>query len=102
MDNQTLQPVVLDSQTLEALQDEIMQEMRLSLSNSKLKEIFKRYNISGEEVIKIQCSIDPTKIESNDPNSVDTITQKSIGTLSFNTCTCWSEEKDDFVNCPCH
>ncbi|MBD2344360.1 hypothetical protein [Anabaena subtropica] len=101
MDAQKLQLSVLPSQTLEQLEEEIQQEMLVILKDSRLGEIFRNYNILAEAAIRIQCSIDLTKIKALDPNFLGDLTTQQITTTNCNCCTCWSEPLQDFVKCPC-
>jgi hypothetical protein len=99
MDSSTFKPSVSNSQTLADLQVLIQEEVLASLQSSKLAEIFKNYNISGEDAVRIQFNLDSNKITANTANFTDTtnIAVQSNG----DCCICWSEEKQDFVRCPC-
>jgi hypothetical protein len=59
----------MDSQTLQQLQDEIKNELSQSLKNAKFKTVLEKYGISGEKVLKIECSIDLTQIQMKDMNN---------------------------------
>lgn len=63
MDSQTLEPTVLDAQTLQQLQDEIQQEMHEILNKSNLAKVLNKYGISGQEVLKVQYVLDLSKYQ---------------------------------------
>ncbi|MHC5597383.1 MAG: hypothetical protein ACYTXC_15825 [Nostoc sp.] len=65
MESQTVQPTLLDAQTLKQLQDEIQQEMYKILNKSELDNVLKKYGISAEEVLRIQYILDLTKYQSS-------------------------------------
>ncbi|WP_373527301.1 hypothetical protein [Nostoc sp.] len=66
MDSQTVQSIVIDSQTLQQLEDEIKNELSNILNNSNFGELLKKYGISGQNILKVQCLLDLTKIEVSD------------------------------------
>ena len=77
MDPQSLQQIVIDSQTLQQLQDEIQEEMRETLKNSNLDKILEKYGISGDNILTFQISTDLSNIqagaifdENQQPNSL--------------------------------
>ncbi|WP_334929002.1 hypothetical protein [Nostoc sp.] len=78
MESQTSQQASLDSQTLEQLQDEIRQEMREIIQNSKLTKVLEKYGISKKNALKIECSINLTKTQLNDTNCSFLIPGKHI------------------------
>ncbi|MBD2253998.1 hypothetical protein [Nostoc parmelioides] len=99
MDSSTLKTSVSDSQTLADLQVLIQEELLALLKSSRLTEIFKNCQISGEDAVKIQFILDSNKITAKTANLMDTanfVTQNN-----GDCCICWSEEKQDFVRCPC-
>ncbi|MBD2680385.1 MULTISPECIES: hypothetical protein [Nostoc] len=105
MDSQTLQPTVLDAQTLQKLQDDIQQEMCESLNKANFRKILEKYGISSQEVIKFQCTLDLTKLQSNQANEGQQL-QNFLGLLPsklihLSVCTCWSEDEGKLVDCPC-
>jgi hypothetical protein len=51
---------------LQQLQEEIKQEMAESIKNSNFGKLFEKYGMSGDDIVKFQCIIDLTKIESTD------------------------------------
>lgn len=99
MDSSKLKPSVTSSPTLESLQAFIQEEVLTLLKSSKLAEIFKNYNISGEDAVKIQFSLDRNKITSRTANLIDAT--NIVTQTNSDYCICWSEEKQDFVRCPC-
>ncbi|MEH1811754.1 MAG: hypothetical protein V7K26_10430 [Nostoc sp.] len=86
MDSQTVQPTVLDAQTLKQLEDEIKQEMSNILNKSNLNKILEKYSISGETSLKIQCSIHQPSDELKDGNSFLPVSSPPI-LIPFN-CFC--------------
>jgi uncharacterized protein YutE (UPF0331/DUF86 family) len=66
MESQTVQPTVIDAQTLQQLEDEIKKELTNILNNSNFGEVLKKYGISGQNVLKVQCLLDLTQIEVSD------------------------------------
>ncbi len=66
MSNQTAQPIVLDSEQLKQLKDEIDQEMHDILNNTNLRKVLGKYGLSQEEVLTIEYSIDTSKIQLSD------------------------------------
>jgi len=106
MDSKTLQPTVIDAQTLQQLQDEIQQEMRESLNKGNFKEILEKYGISAQDFIKFQCTLDLSKLQSNDSNEGQN-SRSFLGLLpnkriQLSVCTCWSHDEGRPVDCPCH
>ncbi|WP_392532559.1 hypothetical protein [Nostoc sp. C117] len=65
---QTLEskPIVIDSQSLKQLQDKIQKEIRELLANSNVSKILNEHGISGQKILKIQCSIDLTQFKGID------------------------------------
>ncbi|MEH2313214.1 MAG: hypothetical protein V7K35_17840 [Nostoc sp.] len=94
MESQKAQPKVLDSEALKQLGDEIKREIRDSLKNSNLSKVLEKYNISRDDVLEIQCSIDPTKLPGGDTNHSLLIPGKHIVLLD-----CWCAGHID--DCPC-
>jgi hypothetical protein len=66
MTSETSQPITIDTPTLKQLQEEIQQEMKDILNNSKLSKLLEKYGISGQEIVTVQCLLDLTKIQIND------------------------------------
>ncbi|MEH2148669.1 hypothetical protein [Nostoc sp.] len=66
MDSQTVQPIVIDAQTLQQLEDEIKNELSNILKNSNFGEVLEKYGISGQNILKLQCLLDLTQIEVSD------------------------------------
>ncbi|MHC5596798.1 MAG: hypothetical protein ACYTXC_12800 [Nostoc sp.] len=66
MESQTLQPIVTDTQTLQQLEDEIKKELTNILNNSNFGELLKKYGISGQNILKVQCLLDLTQIQVSD------------------------------------
>ncbi|MEH2273036.1 MAG: hypothetical protein V7K68_32220 [Nostoc sp.] len=66
MDSQTVQPIVIDAQTLQQLEDEIKNELSNILKNSNFGEVLQKYGISGQNILKFQCLLDLTQIEVSD------------------------------------
>ncbi len=94
MESQTSQPTVIDPQTLQQLEEEIKQEMREILKNSNLSKVLEKYGISEKKVLEIQCSIDITKNQVSQTNSLLAISVPRK--FRFN---CWCEDEG---NCDCH
>ncbi|MEI1373198.1 hypothetical protein PQG02_27800 [Nostoc sp. UHCC 0926] len=63
----------MDSQTLQQLQDEIKNELSQSLKNASFKTVLEKYGISGEKVLKLECSIDITQIQMKDTENSSNI-----------------------------
>ncbi|MEH1765408.1 hypothetical protein [Nostoc sp.] len=106
MEPQTSQQAVIDPQKLQQLQDEIQQELHEILKNSKFSQILKDYGISTQEVLQFQYTLDLTKLQSSDAGGDEQV-QKSLLTIPgkpirVSNCTCWSNDINDFVTCPCH
>ncbi len=66
MQSQTSQQTVIDPQKLQELEDEIKNELNNILNNSNFSKIVKKYGISGQEILKVQCILDLTQIKSSD------------------------------------
>lgn len=62
MESQT----VIDTQTLQQLEDEIKNELTNILKNSNFGEVLEKYGISGQNILKVQCLLDLTQIEVSD------------------------------------
>lgn len=77
MDSKTVQPTLIDAQTLKQLEDEIQREMYDILNKSNLANVLKKYGISAQEVLKIQYVLDLTKYQSSDA-AEDLQAQKSL------------------------
>ncbi|MBN3961707.1 hypothetical protein [Nostoc sp. NMS8] len=106
MESQTSQQAVIDPQKLQQLQDEIQQEFHEILKNTKFSQILKDYGISAQEVLQFQYTLDLTKLQSSDTGG-DAQVQKSLLAIpgkhiKLAGCTCWSNDLDRFVDCPCH
>jgi hypothetical protein len=77
---------VLDSQTIEKLQNEIEQKLGESLQNADLHSVLEKYGILEDRVLRIhwQCNLDPNQLQSNDavdeqqPNALLPATQKLL------------------------
>ncbi|MEH2192247.1 MAG: hypothetical protein V7K98_06225 [Nostoc sp.] len=57
---------VIDTQTLQQLEDEIKNELSNILKKSNFGEVLEKYGILGQNILEIQCSLDLTKIEVSD------------------------------------
>ena len=66
METQSSQPKVIDAQTLQQLEEEIKNELSNILKNSNFGEVLTKYGILGQEILKVQCLLDLTKIEVSD------------------------------------
>ncbi len=66
MTSQSSQVTVMDTQTLKQLQEEIQEEMKDILNNSKFSDLLEKYGISGQEILKIQCLLDLNQIQISD------------------------------------
>lgn len=75
------------------LEDEIKQEMREILKNSNLSKVLEKYGISEKKVLEIQCSIDLTKNQVDQTNSLLAISVPRK--FRFN---CWCEDEG---HCDC-
>ncbi|MEH2300219.1 MAG: hypothetical protein V7K88_14715 [Nostoc sp.] len=64
----TVEPTVIDTETLQQVQNDIQQEISEILENSNFHKVLEKYSISGDKVLKIkfQCSIDINKIQNGD------------------------------------
>jgi hypothetical protein len=56
--SQQLELQVIDSQSLQQLQNEIKQEINELLKNSKVSQILKKYGVSGQKILTVQSSLD--------------------------------------------
>lgn len=63
---QKLESRVIDLQTLQQLQGDINKELSELLNNSKLSNVFDEYGISGQNILKVQCSLDLTQFQGRD------------------------------------
>ncbi|MCW5317375.1 hypothetical protein GTQ43_27285 [Nostoc sp. KVJ3] len=88
MESQTVQPTVIDVQTLQQLEDDIKNELNNILKNSNFGELLGKYGLSGQNILKVQCLLDLAQIEVSDANhdqqvdkSLSTIIQQSNTTL---------------------
>ncbi|MEH2253568.1 hypothetical protein [Nostoc sp.] len=63
MESQTSPSTVIDSHTLQQLEDEIKNELINILKKSNFGEVLEKYGISGKGILKVQCLLDLTKIE---------------------------------------
>ncbi|MEH1827840.1 MAG: hypothetical protein V7L22_21325 [Nostoc sp.] len=106
MESQTSQQAVIDPQKLQQLQDEIQQELHEILKNTKFSQILKDYGISTQEVLQFQYTLDFTKLQSTDAGADHQVQQSLLaipGThIRLSSCTCWSNDLNRFVDCPCH
>ncbi|MDZ8109761.1 MAG: hypothetical protein RM338_29630 [Nostoc sp. DedQUE12a] len=73
MESQTVQPTVIDAQTLKQLQEEIQQEIQQNLKNSNLSNVLQKYGLSGENLLKIEYIIDLNQTSFSD----DVINQRN-------------------------
>ncbi|MEH2400104.1 hypothetical protein [Nostoc sp.] len=94
MDSQSVQPTVIDAQTLDLLKDEIKQEISERLKNSNLSKLLDKYGISGDDVLQVKCNIDLTKFQVIDTNNSLLIPGKFIEVLA---CLC----NGHITDCPC-
>ena len=94
MESQTSQQAVIQPQKLQQLEEEIKQEMREILNNSNLSKVLQNYGISEKKVLEIQFSIDLTKTQVNQTNSLLAISIPHKFHLN-----CWCEDEG---NCNCH
>ncbi|PHM09868.1 hypothetical protein [Nostoc sp. 'Peltigera malacea cyanobiont' DB3992] len=106
MESQTSQQTVIESQKLQQLQDDIQQEMHEILKNTNFSKILKNYGISRQEVLQFQYTLDLTKLQSSDVGEDEQVAKFSLVIpgkhIRLSGCTCWSNDINDFVNCPCH
>lgn len=56
----------MNSETLQHLKDEILQEIRENLKNSKLDDLCQKYDLYGDKVLKLQFILDLTKVQFSD------------------------------------
>ncbi len=94
MESKIVQPTLIDAETLKQLEDKIKEEMSEILNKSNLNKILENCSISGEKVLKIQCSVHLTSNESTDVNSFLTVSDRPI-IIRFN-CLCNGRP------CECH
>lgn len=82
----------MDSQTLQQLQDDIKNELSESLKNANFTSLLEKYGISGEKVLKLECSIDLTQIQmkntENSSNINSLIPGNHIVKLGCDWCAC--------------
>ncbi|MFN6464187.1 MAG: hypothetical protein RMZ41_020560 [Nostoc sp. DedVER02] len=82
----------MNSQTLQQLQDEIKNELSQSLKNANFDALLEKYGISGEKVLKLECSIDLSQIQINDPTNSSNINSLIPGNhivkLDCDWCAC--------------
>lgn len=78
----------MDTQTLKQLKDQIKLEMSEILNNSKFNKLTEDYGIleKGALKFKFQCSIDLTKIEFSDQDSLEEIPEQEIVELDCIWC----------------
>lgn len=62
---------VINSQRLQQLQEDINKEIRQLLKNSNLSQTLKKYGLSGQKILKVQCSLDITQFISGDSSKGD-------------------------------
>ncbi|NEU81016.1 hypothetical protein [Nostoc sp. UIC 10630] len=105
MESPTSQQAVIDPQELQQLQDEIQQEMHEILKNANFGKILKKHGISKQEVLQFQYTLDLTKLKSSDAAGDEQVPKFSLVIpgkhIRLSGCTCWSDDINDFVNCPC-
>ena len=105
MESQTSPQALIDPQKLQQLQDEIQQEMHEILKNANFSKILKNYDISTQEVLQFQYTLDLTKLQSSDVAGDEQVAKFSLlipgPQIRLSRCTCWSKDINDFVNCPC-
>lgn len=82
----------MDSQTLQQLQDEIKNELSQSLMSANFETVLEKYGISGEKVLKLECSIDLSQIQikntENSSNKNLLIPGNHIVKLDCDWCPC--------------
>ena len=82
----------MNSQILQQLQDEIKNELSQSLKNANFKTVLEKYGISGEKVLKLECSIDITQIQMEDTENSSNINSlipgNNIVKLDCDWCDC--------------
>ncbi|MBD0388171.1 MAG: hypothetical protein ICV54_17085 [Nostoc sp. C3-bin3] len=82
----------MDSQTLQQLQDEIRNELSKTLKNANFNTVFEKYGISGEKILKLECSIDLTQLHMRDRknfnNTSSLIPHNHIVKLNCDWCDC--------------
>ena len=66
MERQKIEPIVIDLQKIQQLKDYINQEIIELLNNSKISKAFDKYGISGQNILKVQCSLDITQFQGRD------------------------------------
>ncbi|WP_392534525.1 hypothetical protein [Nostoc sp. C117] len=94
MDSQTVQPTVIDAQTLDLLKDEIKQEISERLRNSNLSKLLEKYGILGDDILQVKCDIDLTKMQLRDTNCSLLLPAKRVEVWA---CLC----KGEITDCPC-
>ncbi|MEH2245539.1 hypothetical protein [Nostoc sp.] len=79
----------MDTQKLNQLKDQIKLEMSEILNNSNFSKLTEDYGIQekGALKFKFQCSIDLTKIEFSDQDSLETIPDQQTVELDCIWCT---------------
>ncbi|MEH2279067.1 MAG: hypothetical protein V7K40_30860 [Nostoc sp.] len=96
MESQTSHKVIIDSESLQNLQEEIQQEFLKNLKKANFGRILEKYGIS-EKILKFQCIIDQSQIQDNSESfenpKIQNYTEKSlfqkpnkIVTVTFDWC----------------
>jgi hypothetical protein len=105
MESQTSQQAVINPQKLQQLQDDIQQEIHEILKNANFGKILGKYGISRQEVLQFQYTLDLTKLQFSDAGRDEQVAKFSLVIpgkhIRLSGCTCWSNDVNDFVNCPC-
>ncbi|BAY47061.1 hypothetical protein SAMD00079811_46770 [Scytonema sp. HK-05] len=95
----------MDSENnLDLLKKEIQQELLNAVNNSKLVNLFQKYGLTEDGLVKFQCILDITKIQLSDAvvaqqlkESLPAIREKE---LIIPACNCWCENPPGFC-CQC-
>jgi Ca2+-binding EF-hand superfamily protein len=80
-------------ENLNQLKEEIKQGLMDAVNNSKLIELFERYGLTGDGIVKFRCIIDINKIQSSDVVVDQQLQQSLLATRSqeivIAPCECW-------------
>ncbi|MBD2410865.1 hypothetical protein FACHB389_00175 [Nostoc calcicola FACHB-389] len=104
MASQTSQQAVIETQKLQQLQNEIQQELHEILKNAHFDKILKKYDISTQDVLQFQYTLNLTTLGASDADAEEELPKFVIPGkhMKLCGCTCWSKDINDFVDCPCH
>ncbi|NMG19537.1 hypothetical protein DP116_08705 [Brasilonema bromeliae SPC951] len=85
----------MTSEQMEQFKNEIHEELRNAVNNSKLGEVFQKYGITGNKTYQFECILDLTKIPFQDGISNQLV--KSEERVRVDCCGC----EPPFFCCSC-